>query len=212
LDAKRGYASCFGEVDEATRAHPHGGLVPGGDDRSARARREHLGFYANHHPGRIDFNNNTAYNNPANYNMLADSGYPSSHVIRNNVAFGSGGTISNLSGGTATFNSWNLQVTVSTADFLGVDLAEALGPRNADGSLPYLKFMHLVAGSDLIDAGTDVGLPFVGSTASPSAGGAAGSTTGAGCGCSLGSRRDGRPGSVLVLLFLAAPLRSPRRR
>lgn len=120
------------------------------------------GFYANHHPGRIDFFNNTAYNNPANYNMLADSGYPSSHVIRNNVAFGSGGTISNLSGGTASFNSWNLSVSVSTADFQGVDLAEAMGPRNPDGSLPDMKFMHLVASSDLIDVGTDVGLPFEG--------------------------------------------------
>jgi hypothetical protein len=120
------------------------------------------GFYANHHPGRINFYNNTAYNNPANFNMLSDSGYPSSHVIRNNVAFGTGGTISNLNGGTDTFNSWNLSVSVSTADFQGVDLAEALGPRTADGGLPAMKFMHLVAGSDLIDVGTDVGLPFNG--------------------------------------------------
>lgn len=121
------------------------------------------GFYANHHPGQINFFNNTAYNNPANYNMLSDSGYPSSHVICNNVAFGTGGNISNLNGGTATYNSWNLSVTVSTADFQGVDLAEALGTRSADGSMPTLKFMHLVAGSDLINAGTDVGLTYVGS-------------------------------------------------
>jgi parallel beta-helix repeat protein len=121
------------------------------------------GFYANHHPGQINFFNNTAYNNPSNFNMLSDAGYPSSHVIRNNVAFGTGGTISNLSGGTATFNSWNLSVTVTTGDFQGVDLAEALGPRKTDGSLPEMKFMHLLAGSDLIDVGTDVGLPFVGS-------------------------------------------------
>jgi MYXO-CTERM domain-containing protein len=144
------------------------------------------GFYANHHPGRINFYNNTAYNNPSNYNMLSDSGYPSDHVIRNNVAFGTGGTISNLNGGTATFNSWNLSVTVSTADFQGVDLTEALGPRTADGSLPDMRFMHLVAGSDLIDVGTDVGLPYVGSapdlgafefgaTASTGTGGATGS-------------------------------------
>jgi MYXO-CTERM domain-containing protein len=142
------------------------------------------GFYANHHPGRINFTNNTAYNNPANFNMLADDGYPSSHVIRNNVAFGTGGTISNLTGGTATFNSWDLSIKATTADFQGVDLAEALVPRQADGSLPALKFMHLVAGSALIDVGTDVGLPFVGKApdlgafeygaASPGTGGAAG--------------------------------------
>jgi parallel beta-helix repeat protein len=155
------------------------------------------GFYANHHPGRIDFTNNTAYNNPANYHMLADSGYPSSHVIRNNVAFGSGGTISNLSGGTATFNSWNLAVTVSTADFQGVDLAEALGPRNADGSLPNLKFMHLVAGSDLIDAGTDVGLPFVGPAPDLGAFEYGGASTGQGGATGTGgaSGRGGAPGT-----------------
>ena len=52
------------------------------------------GFYANHHPGRINFHNNTSFNNPANFNMLADSGYPSDHVIRNNVAMTTGSTIS----------------------------------------------------------------------------------------------------------------------
>ena len=63
-------------------------------------RNRAQGFYANHHPGRIDFFNNTAINNPSNFNMTADSGYPSDHVIRNNVATGSGGTISALTGGT----------------------------------------------------------------------------------------------------------------
>ena len=150
------------------------------------------GFYANHHPGRINFYNNTAYNNPANFNMLADSGYPSDHVIRNNIAFGTGGTISNLTGGTATFNSWNLSVTVSTADFASVDTATVLTARAADGSLPNIGFLHLVAGSDLIDVGTDVGLPFVGTApdlgafeygaTTAATGGTTGGTGGAGSG------------------------------
>jgi parallel beta-helix repeat protein len=120
------------------------------------------GFYANHHPGQINFLNNTAFNNPVNYNMLADSGYPSSHVLRNNVAMASGTAISNLTGGTDSFNSWSLSVTVSTADFVSVDQAEALTARTADGSLPSIGFLHLVADSDLIDKGTDVGLPYSG--------------------------------------------------
>jgi hypothetical protein len=120
------------------------------------------GFYANHHPGRINFYNNTAFRNPANYNMLADAGFPSSHVLRNNIAMASGSTISNLTGGTDTFNSWTLSVTVSAADFLSVAEAEAQTARAADGSLPTINFMHLVAGSDLIDKGTDVQLPFAG--------------------------------------------------
>ena len=36
------------------------------------------------------------------------------------------------------------------------------GPRQPDGSLPLLNFMRLAAGSDLIDAGTNIGLPFNG--------------------------------------------------
>ncbi|WP_242158656.1 hypothetical protein [Aestuariivivens sediminis] len=40
---------------------------------------------------------------------------------------------------------------------LSIDLLS--GPRQADGSLPDIDFMKLTAGSDLIDAGIDVGLP-----------------------------------------------------
>ncbi|MBC8132771.1 MAG: right-handed parallel beta-helix repeat-containing protein, partial [Deltaproteobacteria bacterium] len=119
------------------------------------------GFYANHHPGGIDFLNNTAFRNQSNFDMLADVG-TSSHKIRNNIAMGMGGTINRLTGGTATFNSWNLPVTVSADDFMNVAEAEALAPRQADGSLPNVGFMRLVATSDLIDKGENVGLAFAG--------------------------------------------------
>jgi len=121
------------------------------------------GFYANHHPGTINFYNNSAFNNSQNFNMQADAGFPSSHVIRNNIAMAPGSLISNLSGGTDTFNSWTLSVTVSAADFMSMDInGMALAARAADGSIPNNAFMRLVAGSDMIDKGTDVGLPFVG--------------------------------------------------
>src|SRR5688572_20309417 len=122
------------------------------------------GFYANHHNGGIDFFNNLAFRNPANYNMLADSGFPSNHTIRNNIAMASGTAISNLTGGTDTFNSWtsSLGVTVNSMDFLSVMESEAQAPRQPDGSLPNVNFGRLAPGSDLIDKGTDVGLPFSG--------------------------------------------------
>jgi hypothetical protein len=44
-----------------------------------------------------------------------------------------------------------------------MDKMQALQPRKADGSLPDVELMHLVDGSDLIDRGEDVGLPFTGS-------------------------------------------------
>ena len=37
------------------------------------------------------------------------------------------------------------------------------GYEDADGSLPDVQFLHLAAGSDLVDKGVDVGLPFSGS-------------------------------------------------
>jgi hypothetical protein len=39
----------------------------------------------------------------------------------------------------------------------------AVGPRQADGSLPLIDFLRLAPGSHLIDAGVDVGLPYYGS-------------------------------------------------
>jgi parallel beta-helix repeat protein len=120
------------------------------------------GFYANHHPGRIDFYNNLAFDNPVNFNMLADAGYPSSHELRNNVAMSPGTALSNLSGGTDGYNSWKLGVTVSAADFVSMDRAQAQATRQVDGSLPDTGFARLADGSDLVDQGVDVGLPFNG--------------------------------------------------
>jgi hypothetical protein len=60
-------------------------------------------------------------------------------------------------------NSWLPPFSVTNTDFVSVDTAGVTGPRKPDGSLPDILFMHLAAGSDLIDAGTDVGLPFNGS-------------------------------------------------
>jgi len=50
-------------------------------------------------------------------------------------------------------NSWDLSVTVSSADFGDITEAAAGAPRQADGSLP-TGFARLVAGSDLIDKGS----------------------------------------------------------
>ncbi|MCA9185591.1 MAG: right-handed parallel beta-helix repeat-containing protein, partial [Planctomycetales bacterium] len=50
------------------------------------------GFYSNHHPGGIDWLNNTAVNNARNFDMLADVG-EADHYLRNNLAYGTGGGI-----------------------------------------------------------------------------------------------------------------------
>jgi hypothetical protein len=119
------------------------------------------GFYANHHPGGIDFLNNTAFDNPSNYDMRVTGG-TSTHKLRNNIAAGSGRAIVNFNGGSDEVNSWTLPVQVSAADFSSLDQLLAVMPRHADGSLPDLTLARLTPDSDLIDRGEDVGLPFSG--------------------------------------------------
>lgn len=61
-----------------------------------------------------------------------------------------------------SFNSWSGGVTLTAADFLNTSSAGVDGPRAADGSLPVLNFLRLTPASDLINSGTNVGLPYVG--------------------------------------------------
>ncbi|HYQ04690.1 MAG TPA: right-handed parallel beta-helix repeat-containing protein [Polyangiaceae bacterium] len=128
------------------------------------------GFYANHSSGGNDWFNNTSYNNGTQYNMLASDPNDSSvtiiltgmlvHKMRNNIGFPNKNT--NMMGVDTGFNSWDLGITPAAADFVSVMDTDALGPRQADGSLPNVDFMKLPAGSKLIDKGTDVGLSYAG--------------------------------------------------
>lgn len=122
------------------------------------------GFYANHHTLANDYFNNTGYGNHPDYNML---GINSSGAavglgnLRNNIAYG-GTLLSNMSGTNASFNSWNLNVSLSDSQFQSVSTSGWDAPRQADGSLPVLPNLHLAANSALIDKGTNVGLPYNG--------------------------------------------------
>ncbi|HVM59823.1 MAG TPA: immunoglobulin domain-containing protein [Verrucomicrobiae bacterium] len=59
--------------------------------------------------------------------------------------------------------SWTLGITVTAGDFISMAEADAAAARQADGSLPNNGFGRLAAGSDLIDKGVDIGLPYCGS-------------------------------------------------
>jgi Right handed beta helix region len=104
------------------------------------------------------------YNNTAYENGSSNFGFGAAvaNVLKNNLSYGPSGV--NLNGAVInTFNSWNLAVTVSAADFVSLDFSGATGPRNADGSLPTINFLRLAAGSDLIGKGVNVGIPYTGS-------------------------------------------------
>jgi hypothetical protein len=121
-----------------------------------------VGFYANYHPGGIDFLNNTAFDNPSNYDMRVATGSSSSHTLRNNIAAAPGNDIVSLSGGTDDSNSWTLSVSVSDEDFVSLDTTQAYAARQADGSLPSMTLARLRDDSDLIDQGEDIGFAFAG--------------------------------------------------
>ena len=89
---------------------------------------------------------------------------PSSGVnaFTNNISY-LGGGIDIVAGSIQVSNSWQNGLSVSASDFVSLDASLAFVPRNADYSLPTNGFARLAAGSDMIDNGINVGLPFNGS-------------------------------------------------
>jgi hypothetical protein len=118
------------------------------------------GFDQNNNKGSMTLLNCTGYANGTNYSVAQalDSGM--TLTLKNCVCLGSLGSVGGFA--VQATNSWMAPFSVTEADFAGVDSAGVRGPRNADGSLPLLPYLHLAPGSDLIDAGTDVGLPYEG--------------------------------------------------
>jgi len=168
-------------------------------------RNRSSGFYANHHPVANYWYNDTAYDNKsADFNMLGLDGSTAINVgvLRNNVAL-TGTVLANGTGAMvdSQFNSWDtsLGVSVSAADFQGTDVTGWDAPRQADGSLPVLTSLHLASGSDLIDKGTDVGLPYAGAkpdlgafeTGLPAGGSGGTGGTSSGAGASSGGTTNG---------------------
>jgi MYXO-CTERM domain-containing protein len=184
------------------------------------------GFYANHSSGGNTWYNNTSFQNGTQYNMLASTwSEPNGggtrtdgviltgtkvHIMRNNIGFPNKNEYITGYGVDTAFNTWDLNITPAAKDFLSITdttvggtgqaietTSLALGPRQADGSLPNVDFLKLAAGSQMIDKGTDVQLPFVGAApdlgayefgASGAAGGGTGGVTGGGGSTGAGGR------------------------
>ena len=126
------------------------------------------GFNANGHPGGIDWLNNTSYDNPRGFDLNNNQNsatYPEDHLLRNNIAYANGDDLfrDNQAVIDDEFNTWNAGFSASADDFISLDSTGVDGPRQADGSLPVIDFLRLAGGSSLVDAGEDVGLPFLGS-------------------------------------------------
>lgn len=163
----------------------------------------YAGFFANYHTSGNYYYNNTGFGNGADFDMMGLNSVNTS-TLRNNLAYGPNKT-RNMNGTSSMNNSWDLPVEVSAADFQSIDTTGMDGPRQADGSLPIVPFMRLVAGSDLIDKGTNISLPFNGAAPDlgayetggvmPGAGGAGGGSV-VGSGGAAGGSSGGAGGKA----------------
>ncbi|CAN5236623.1 hypothetical protein BH11PLA2_BH11PLA2_35860 [soil metagenome] len=83
------------------------------------------------------------------------------HRLRYNLSFGSRNDLVRLDKTRSVLgvNSFTLDRKVVVADFVSVDEKELLLPRQANGDLPVIKFLHLAKGSPLNDAGTHPAYP-----------------------------------------------------
>ena len=137
-------------------------------------RNKANGFDSNHHLNGNDWFNNSAYQNDINYNMVnrespqADSsiwenGY--NHVLKNNLSYkarGSDTAYIDTAQNTLSHNSFDLGINITDEDFVSLDESQLTAPRKADGSLPNIDFMKPAQGSNIIDAGIDIGFEFLG--------------------------------------------------
>ena len=119
------------------------------------------GFDQNNNHGSMTLLNCTSFSNGTNYGMNGPIDNGSVMTLKNCISAGTGAVNLPATAVLAT-NSWMSPFVVTNTDFVSVDTAGVRGPRNPDGSLPHLDFMRLAPGSDLIDAGTNVGLPYNG--------------------------------------------------
>lgn len=93
------------------------------------------------------------------------------HYFRNNVSLSNGNRQVEVSSASSSltnstdngYNDGSWSTNASSADFVSTDTSGQRGARQANGTLPVRTFLTLSAGSDLIDAGTNVSLGFSGS-------------------------------------------------
>jgi hypothetical protein len=138
---------------------------------SLAVRNKANGFYANHHPGGIEWINNTAFKNPVNFNLRGRDPKDNTtiipgrgHRLKNNLGFAGGVEVAELDAEASDVsnNYFTLPITIMAKDFLSLDETDLVKPRKPNGDLPEVEFMHLAPGSRAIDQGVDVGRSFKG--------------------------------------------------
>mgnify|MGYP003298775804 CR=1 FL=1 len=120
------------------------------------------GFDQNNNFGDMVIYNASAYDNGTDYGF--GNGNGGNLIIKNSVSLKSrSANYFKCSKVTNVNNSWNTSgVSCTEADFFSLDVSLILQPRETNGEISTTTFMQLKEGSDLIDAGVDVDLPYGG--------------------------------------------------
>ena len=129
---------------------------------------------------RMVFYNNSAIGNGSN-GYFFGANLSTIQTFKDNLNYNNGiwGDEIINSSATVSYNSWNLAITVNNSDFQSLDTSLLDSPRNPNTfELPNIQYAKLAAGSDLIDAGINVGygndlgaFQYSGGTFDPSVGG-----------------------------------------
>jgi len=117
------------------------------------------GFDQNHNTGAHTLYNNTAYMNMDRNFVIYEAPVEGQHVLINNISYKASNNLDPTS--VQMTNSWN-GFDISDDDFASLDSSGVRNPRNEKGELPDLPFLHLAIGSPFVDAGTNVGIEYLG--------------------------------------------------
>ncbi len=158
-------------TDAGANANGNGFKMGGSDDKTLAHNfilknclafgNKAKGFDQNSNRGSMTLYNCTGHGNlVANYRIKTELDAGKTLTLKNCAELG--GTVELAAFAVQEKNSWLPPFAVTAADFRSTDTTGATGPRKSDGSLPHIEYMHLAAGSDLIDAGVNLGLPFSG--------------------------------------------------
>ena len=158
-------------TDAGVNANGNGFKMGGSDDKTLKHNftlkncvsfdNKAKGFDQNNNKGSMILYNCSGYQNVGN-NFSISATLATGKILEVKNCVAADNKVSLGSFAIQATNSWMPPFTVSSADFASLDTTGVAGPRKADGSLPDVHFLHLAAGSDLIDGGTNVGLPFKG--------------------------------------------------
>jgi len=158
-------------TDAGPAANGNGFKMGGSDDKTLKHNftltncvafdNKANGFDQNSNMGSMILYNCSAFNNlKKNYYITKELASGKEAIVANSISV-QGSVSLGIFVQQAT-NSWQAPFDVTASDFVSLDTTGVSAPRKADGSLPDVAFMHLAEGSDLIDAGTDVGLDYLG--------------------------------------------------